>query len=60
MYEIRWNGRAGQGIITVSRLLGYAAILEGKHAQAFPQFGPERIGAPIVEYIARSINPTRL
>ncbi|UCH03293.1 MAG: 2-oxoacid:acceptor oxidoreductase family protein [Candidatus Bathyarchaeota archaeon] len=60
MYEIRWNGRAGQGIITVSRLLGYAAILEGKYAQAFPQFGPERIGAPIVGYTRISDEPIEI
>lgn len=57
MYEIRWHGRAGQGIITVSRLLGYAALLEGKYAQAFPQFGPERIGAPIVGFTRISDEP---
>lgn len=45
--EIRWHGRAGQGIITASRLLAQAAMFEGKYAQAFPEFGPERIGAPI-------------
>ncbi len=57
MIEIRWHGRAGQGIITVSRLLGYAALLEGKYAQAFPQFGPERIGAPIVGFTRISDEP---
>jgi len=47
LYEIRWHGRAGQGVITSSRLLAQAALLEGKHVQAFPEFGPERLGAPI-------------
>jgi pyruvate ferredoxin oxidoreductase gamma subunit len=47
MYEIRWHGRAGQGVITVSRLLAIAALIEGKYVQAFPEFGPERLGAPI-------------
>jgi len=60
MYEIRWHGRAGQGIITVSRLLGYAALLEGKHAQAFPQFGPERIGAPMVGFTRISDEPIEI
>ena len=50
MYEIRWHGRAGQGIITVSRLLAYAGLLEKKHVQAFPEFGPERIGAPMTGF----------
>jgi len=47
LHEVRWHGRAGQGVITSSRLLAQAALLEGKHAQAFPEFGPERLGAPI-------------
>jgi pyruvate ferredoxin oxidoreductase gamma subunit len=47
LHEIRWHGRAGQGVITSSRLLAQAALLEGKHVQAFPEFGPERLGAPI-------------
>lgn len=47
LHEVRWHGRAGQGVITSSRLLAQAALLEGKHVQAFPEFGPERLGAPI-------------
>jgi len=47
LHEVRWHGRAGQGVITSSRLLGQAALLEGKYVQAFPEFGPERLGAPI-------------
>lgn len=47
MKEIRWHGRGGQGAFTASKLLGAAAILEGKYALAFPSFGPERRGAPI-------------
>ncbi len=47
LHEIRWHGRAGQGVITSSRLLAQAALLEGRHVQAFPEFGPERLGAPI-------------
>jgi pyruvate ferredoxin oxidoreductase gamma subunit len=60
LYEIRWHGRAGQGIITVSRLLAYAALLEGKHVQAFPQFGPERIGAPMMGFTRISDEPIEI
>jgi pyruvate ferredoxin oxidoreductase gamma subunit len=55
--EIRWHGRAGQGIITVSRLLALAAIAEGKHAQAFPEFGPERLGSAMTGYTRISDEP---
>lgn len=51
MIEIRWHGRGGQGSFTVSRLLGMAASLfDGKHAIAFPAFGPERRGAPVLAF----------
>lgn len=51
MQEIRWHGRGGQGAFTVARLLGLAAsVYEGKHAQAFPFFGPERRGAPVLGF----------
>jgi len=50
LVEVRWHGRGGQGIVTVSRLLAYAALLDGKHVQAFPEFGPERRGAPVTGY----------
>ena len=48
--EIRWHGRGGQGAVTSAELLARAAINEGKYAQAFPAFGPERRGAPVVAY----------
>jgi pyruvate ferredoxin oxidoreductase gamma subunit len=57
MYEIRWHGRAGQGVITVSRLLAYSGLLEKKHVQAFPEFGPERIGAPMTGFTRISDTP---
>jgi pyruvate ferredoxin oxidoreductase gamma subunit len=60
MYEIRWHGRAGQGIITVSRLLGQAAFQEGKHVQAFPQFGPERLGAPMMGFTRIAEDPIEI
>jgi len=51
MKEIRWHGRGGQGGFTASRLLGIAAgMFEKKHALAFPSFGPERRGAPVLAF----------
>jgi len=55
--EVRWHGRGGQGVVTVSRLLAYAALMEGKHVQAFPEFGPERTGAPILGFTRISDQP---
>lgn len=55
--EIRWHGRGGQGVVTVSRLLASAALLEGKHVQAFPEFGPERTGAPVLGFTRISDAP---
>jgi len=48
--EIRWHGRGGQGSVTSAELLARAAISEGKYAQAFPAFGPERRGAPVLAF----------
>ncbi len=50
LVEIRWHGRGGQGAVTSAELLARAAINEGKYAQAFPSFGPERRGAPVVAF----------
>jgi pyruvate ferredoxin oxidoreductase gamma subunit len=47
MIEVRWHGRGGQGAVTSVELLAMAAIDEGKYAQGFPSFGPERRGAPV-------------
>ncbi len=47
LVEIRWHGRGGQGAVTSAELMAQAAISEGKYAQAFPSFGPERRGAPV-------------
>jgi pyruvate ferredoxin oxidoreductase gamma subunit len=47
LIEIRWHGRGGQGAVTSAEMLAQAAIVEGKYAQAFPSFGPERRGAPV-------------
>ena len=48
--EIRWHGRGGQGAVTSAELIALAAIEEGKFAQAFPSFGPERRGAPVLVF----------
>ena len=50
LVEIRWHGRGGQGAVTSAELLARAAISEGKYAQAFPSFGPERRGAPVLAF----------
>ncbi|MBF0612478.1 MAG: 2-oxoacid:acceptor oxidoreductase [Magnetococcales bacterium] len=50
MYQIRIHGRGGQGVVSAAELLSTAAFLEGAHAQAFPSFGSERMGAPVVSY----------
>lgn len=50
MFEIRVHGRGGQGVVTAAELLSVAAFDEGKHAQAFPSFGSERMGAPVASY----------
>lgn len=50
MIEIRWHGRAGQGAKTASQLLAAAAMDTGQHVQAFPEYGPERSGAPMRAY----------
>jgi pyruvate ferredoxin oxidoreductase gamma subunit len=50
MFQVRFHGRGGQGVVTAAELLSYAAFLEGKHAQAFPSFGSERTGAPVVSF----------
>lgn len=47
IYEMRWHGRGGQGIVLANQLFARAALSEGKYAQAFPEFGPERSGAPV-------------
>ena len=51
LIEIRWHGRGGQGAVTSAELVAQAAINEGKYAQAFPSFGPERRGAPVLSFV---------
>ena len=60
LIEIRWHSRGGQGAWTASNILAEAAIAEGKHAQSFPTFGPERMGAPILTFTRISDEPIEL
>lgn len=60
MIEVRWHGRGGQGAVTSVELLALAAIEEGKYAQGFPAFGPERRGAPVMAYNRVSETPIRI
>ena len=60
MIEIRWHGRGGQGAKTASLLLADAAFNTGKYIQGFPEYGPERMGAPITAYNRISTSPIRL
>ncbi len=60
MIEIRFHGRGGQGAVTSAELLALAAISEGKYAQAFPSFGPERRGAPVIAFCRVDDHPIRL
>jgi len=55
--EIRWHGRGGQGVVTANEILAGAAIREGKYIKAFPEFGPERMGAPIRAFARISDEP---
>lgn len=57
LLEIRWHGRGGQGAKTASLLLADAAFNTGKYIQGFPEYGPERMGAPITAYNRISSNP---
>jgi len=57
--EIRWHGRAGQGAKTAAHLLALALLRSGKSVQAFPEYGPERRGAPVRAYTRVSDRPIR-
>ncbi len=50
MFQIRIHGRGGQGVVTAAAVLSVAAFLEQEYAQAFPSFGSERMGAPVVSF----------
>ena len=60
MIEVRIHGRGGQGAVTSAEMVALAAISEGKYAQAFPSFGPERRGAPVQAFIRVSSEPIKL
>ena len=60
MIEIRWHGRGGQGAKTASLLLADAAFNTGKYIQGFPEYGPERMGAPLTAYNRISDTPIRI
>src|SRR5690242_16481144 len=59
VFEIRIHGRGGQGVVTAAELLAAAAFAEGRHAQAFPSFGSERTGAPVVSFCRIDDKPIR-
>ncbi len=50
MFQVRIHGRGGQGVVTAAELLSVAAFIQGQYAQAFPSFGSERTGAPVVSF----------
>jgi len=60
MFQVRIHGRGGQGVVTGAEMLSIAAFLEGKHAQAFPSFGSERTGAPVVAFCRIDVKEIRL
>ena len=60
MFAVRIHGRGGQGAVTAAELLSVAAFDEGRHAQAFPTFGSERTGAPVVAFCRIDDRPIRL
>jgi pyruvate ferredoxin oxidoreductase gamma subunit len=59
MFQVRVHGRGGQGAVTAAELLSIAAFDEGRHAQAFPSFGSERTGAPVVSFCRFDSVPIR-
>lgn len=60
IFEIRWHGRGGQGAKTAALLFGDAAVSTGKYVQAFPEYGPERMGAPVASFNRISSKPIRI
>ncbi|MEO0093597.1 MAG: 2-oxoacid:acceptor oxidoreductase family protein [candidate division WOR-3 bacterium] len=60
LLEIRWHGRGGQGAKTAALLFGEAALETGKYIQAFPEYGPERMGAPVTAYNRLSDEPIQI
>ena len=60
LIEIRWHGRGGQGVVTASKLLAETAMESGQFFQAFPDYGPERMGAPIRAFTRLSSQPIHI
>lgn len=60
MFETRIHGRGGQGVVTAAEMLSVAAFAEGRHAQAFPTFGSERTGSPVVSFCRIDDAPIRI
>lgn len=60
MTEIRWHGRGGQGTVTAAKVLADACLSGGRHVQAFPEYGPERAGAPLRAYNRISSSEIRM
>jgi pyruvate ferredoxin oxidoreductase gamma subunit len=60
VFQVRIHGRGGQGVVTAAELLSVAAFDEGRHAQAFPSFGSERMGAPVMAFCRIDDRPIRL
>ena len=58
--EIRWHGRGGQGTVTAAKVLADACLSGGRYVQAFPEYGPERAGAPLRAYNRVSSKPIRM
>lgn len=58
--EVRWHGRGGQGVVSASRILADATLQEGKYFQSFPEYGPERMGAPVKAFNRISSQPLRM
>jgi pyruvate ferredoxin oxidoreductase gamma subunit len=59
MFQVRIHGRGGQGVVTAAEILSMAAFAEGRHSQAFPSFGSERMGAPVVSFCRIDDRPIR-
>ena len=59
MFQIRIHGRGGQGVVTATEVLSIAAFIEGRDAQAFPSFGSERMGAPVMAFCRIDQQPIR-
>ena len=60
MLEVRWHGRGGQGAVTAAKVLAESVSSDGKYIQAFPEYGPERMGAPVQAFTRISDDPIEI